>query len=60
MDGVTVNSNVNITDSIVCEGAVISPGAEISLCIIGKQCMVAEGTSVANQVLLDSDSMMQL
>lgn len=60
MDGVTVNSNVNITDCIVCEGAVISPGAEMSLCIVGAQCTVAEGKNVANQVLLDSDSMMQL
>jgi translation initiation factor eIF-2B subunit gamma len=60
MDGVTVNSNAVVNDSIVCEGAVISPGAEISLCIIGKHCTVAEGASIANQVLLDSDSMMQL
>jgi len=60
MDGANIASTVNITDSIICEGAVIMPGAEVNLCIVGKNCRVAEGASVSNQVLLDSDSMMQL
>ena len=60
MEGANIASTVNITDSIICEGAVVMPGAEVNLCIVGKNCRVAEGVSVSNQVLLDSDSMMQL
>jgi len=60
MDNVTICSNVSITDSVIAEGATIKPGCELNLAIIGKQCNLAEGSNITNQVLLDSDSMMSV
>ena len=44
----------------MCEGARIEAGCDLSNCIIGKQHTVVAGSSLENQILLDSDRMMHV
>jgi len=60
MDNVRIASGVSIKDSIVCEGSRVEPGSDLSQCIVGKLYTVPENTTVANQILLDADRMMQV
>jgi len=60
MDNVRIASGVSIKDSIVCSGSRVEPGSELSQCIVGALYTVPENTTLANQILLDADRMMQV
>eukprot|EP00088_Acartia_fossae_P028050 TRINITY_DN28826_c0_g1_i1.p1 TRINITY_DN28826_c0_g1~~TRINITY_DN28826_c0_g1_i1.p1 ORF type:complete len:253 (-),score=52.87 TRINITY_DN28826_c0_g1_i1:205-963(-) len=61
MDNVQINPGVTIKDSIVCELACVEGATSITNCIVGRQYKVASSeSSLANQILLDSDRMMHV
>ena len=49
-----------VQDSIVCDSAVIGAGSEVRSCIVGRGLSLPEGSSHHNQILLDSDRMMEV
>lgn len=49
-----------LQDCIVCEGASLEAGCDLSNCIVGRQHTVSAQSNLENQILLDSDRMMHV
>ncbi|XP_022918324.1 translation initiation factor eIF2B subunit gamma [Onthophagus taurus] len=60
MNNVTIKEKVAIENCIICDGAIIESGSKLKGCIVGYNHKVLEGSEVMNEVLMDSDRLMEL
>ncbi|XP_072378914.1 translation initiation factor eIF2B subunit gamma [Diabrotica undecimpunctata] len=59
MNNVTIHEKVALENCIVCDGAIIENGCKIKGCIIGSNHVVSEESEHTNEVLTESDRLME-
>nr|XP_023029177.1 translation initiation factor eIF-2B subunit gamma [Leptinotarsa decemlineata] len=59
MNNVIINEKVALENCIVCDGAEIESGCKIKGCLIGSRYTVPEDSEHSNEVLTDSDRLME-
>ncbi|XP_057663761.1 translation initiation factor eIF-2B subunit gamma [Diorhabda carinulata] len=59
MNNVTIHEKVAIENCIVCDGATIESGCNLKGCLIGSNHVVATGSEHINEVLTESDRLME-
>lgn len=60
MHRVTVQEGCTLTGCVVCEGAVIEKGAELKDCLVGSQVLVEARAKRTNEVIVNSEQMMEI
>jgi len=60
MDNVTIASGANIQDSIICDNCSVSGKVTVKASIVGRSQTLEEGAVHENQLLLDTDRMMEV
>ncbi|CAH1155856.1 unnamed protein product [Phaedon cochleariae] len=59
MNNVTIKEKVALENCIVCDGATIENGCQLKGCLIGSHHIVSEGSDHSNEVLTESDRLME-
>nr|AMH84307.1 ascarylose A [Monochamus alternatus] len=59
MNNVTIKEKVALENCIVCDGVTIESGCQIKGCLIGSQHVISEQSEHTNEVLTDSDRLME-